>query len=223
LPLNSRGRSRVLAFRLTNDDIEIVRHLTGTASCVRLISRRSSAARSIESTTTSPSGWTHCENSASLGAPIRSLSFSRCVPMWATGPLAHAWRDGDGHAQSTVRSVNVGSYPGSARLVAAQRIGEECQVQTFPPERLPVGKTLPIRSAKTRYQISASRYGSVGTMIPTSTASQPPFKNPHGDFCYLFHQRYLIKRQVRGNVAPDECQLFPRRMTRFFITTHRKR
>ena len=26
LPLNSRGRSRVLAFRLTNDDIEIVRH-----------------------------------------------------------------------------------------------------------------------------------------------------------------------------------------------------
>jgi len=30
LPLNSRGTSRVLAFRLTNDDIEIVRHLTGT-------------------------------------------------------------------------------------------------------------------------------------------------------------------------------------------------
>ena len=48
----------------------------------------------------------------------------------ATGTLAHAWRDGDGHAQSTVRSVNVGSYPGSARLVAAQRIGEECQEPT---------------------------------------------------------------------------------------------
>ena len=107
-------------------------------------------------------------------------------------------------------------------LVVSQS-SAQCQVQTFRPERLPVGKILPIRSAKTRYQISASRYGSVGTMIPTSTASQPPFKNPHGDFCYLFHQRYLIKRQVRGNVAPDECQLFPRRMTRFFITTHRKR
>jgi len=48
----------------------------------------------------------------------------------ATGPLAHAWRDRDGDAQSTVRSVNVGSYPGSARLVATQRIGEECQLPT---------------------------------------------------------------------------------------------
>ena len=49
------------------------------------------------------------------------------------GLRAH-WRmrggDGDGHAQSTVRSVNVGSYPGSARLVAAQRIGEECHKLT---------------------------------------------------------------------------------------------
>ena len=34
MPFNSTGRSRVLTFRLTNDDIEIVRHLTGTASCV---------------------------------------------------------------------------------------------------------------------------------------------------------------------------------------------
>ena len=53
--------------------------------------------------------------------------------------------------------------------------------------------------------------------------SRPPFKSPHGDFRHLFDQRYLIKRQVRSNVAPDESQLFPRRMTRFFITTHRKR
>ena len=58
---------------------------------------------------------------------------------------------------------------------------------------------------------------------PHYTPSQPPFKSSHGHFCYLFHQGYLIKRQVRGNVAPDESQLFPRRMTGFFITTHRKR
>ena len=55
------------------------------------------------------------------------------------------------------------------------------------------------------------------------TPSRPPFKSPHGDFRHLFHQRYLIKRRVRSNVAPDESQLFPRRMTRFSITTHRKR
>jgi len=53
--------------------------------------------------------------------------------------------------------------------------------------------------------------------------SQPPFKSPDGEFCYLFHQGCLIKRQVRGNVAPDASQLFPRRVTLFLITTHRKR
>ena len=68
--------------------------------------------------------WTHCENSASLGAP-NAFSFSACARYEPTGACVAG--DGDGHAQSTVRSVNVGSYPGSARLVAAQRIGEECQ------------------------------------------------------------------------------------------------
>src|SRR2546430_4782892 len=58
---------------------------------------------------------------------------------------------------------------------------------------------------------------------PHFTPSQPAFKSAHGDFCYLFHQGYLIKRRVRGNVAPNECQLSPRRMTRFFIATQRKR
>ena len=113
MPLNSRGRSRVLAFGPTNDDIDFVRHLTSTASCVRLISRRSSAARSIKSTTTSPSGWTHCGNSASLGAPIRSFSFSRCVPMCA---LRAHWRVRGG----TVWPCPVNRALGQCRFIPRQ-------------------------------------------------------------------------------------------------------
>ena len=58
---------------------------------------------------------------------------------------------------------------------------------------------------------------------PPYTSSQSPFKRSHGHFGYLFHQWYLIERQVQSNVAPDKSQLFPRRMTRFFIATHCKR
>ena len=54
-------------------------------------------------------------------------------------------------------------------------------------------------------------------------SSQPTFKSPHREFRYLFHQRYLIKRQVRGDVTPNQSQLFPRRMTGFFIIMHHKR
>ena len=84
-----------MAFRLTNDDIEIVRHLTGTASCVRLISRRSSAARSIESTTTSPSGWNSLrELRVARSSDTQLFLFAMRANVRATGPLAHAWRDG---------------------------------------------------------------------------------------------------------------------------------
>jgi hypothetical protein len=130
LPLNSRGRSRVLAFRLTNDDIEIVRHLTGTASCVRLISRRSSASLDRVNDHLTKRMDSLRELRVGRSSDTQLFLFAMRAYVRATGPLAHAWRDGDGHAQSTVRSVNVGSYPGSARLIAAQRIGEECQKTT---------------------------------------------------------------------------------------------
>ena len=99
MPLNSRGRSRVLAFRRVND------HLTKPMDLLR-------------------------ELRVARSSDTQLFLFAMRANVRATGPLAHAWRDGDGHAQSTVRSVNVGSYPGSARLVATQRIGEECQLPT---------------------------------------------------------------------------------------------
>ena len=63
--------------------------------------------------------------------------------------------DGNGHAQSTVRSVNVGSYPGSARLrsassparspgplistASASRLSRSTPIRSWSPPRAPCG------------------------------------------------------------------------------------
>jgi hypothetical protein len=127
LPLNSRGRSRVLGVssyqRGYGDRAASPVPLPG----FRPISRCSSAARSIEPTTTSPIARTPRRSELEYAA----LLFAMRANVSAAGPLAHGSCDGDGHARPTVRLINVGSYSGSARLVAAQQVGEECQEQTL--------------------------------------------------------------------------------------------